>query len=147
MDTQMKIDGAKLRAIREAKSWSQEHLASAAGVSIRTVQRVESDGVASAETRLALASALSVSVSDLTLSGPALIHAHTQKVRIPARASLGVCIGAFASVGGLAYSYSAGAISSTEALGSLGVISGLLGVSLGVMGAILGWARARQTGT
>jgi transcriptional regulator with XRE-family HTH domain len=44
---------------------SQEHLASAAGLSVRTVQRVEIDGVPSAETRLALAAALGVPVADL----------------------------------------------------------------------------------
>jgi transcriptional regulator with XRE-family HTH domain len=55
MDTQMTINGNKVRTLREEKSWSQEHLANASGLSARTVQRVESAGVGSAETRLALA--------------------------------------------------------------------------------------------
>ena len=62
MEAQMKINGEAVRALREQKSWSQEHLASASGLSVRTVQRVEIDGVASAETRLALAAALDVPV-------------------------------------------------------------------------------------
>jgi transcriptional regulator with XRE-family HTH domain len=65
METQMKINGEAVRALREQKSWSQEHLAGASGLSVRTVQRVEMENVASAETRLALAAALGVSVADL----------------------------------------------------------------------------------
>ena len=52
MEAQMKINGEAVRALRERKSWSQEQLASAAGLSVRTVQRVEVENVASAETRL-----------------------------------------------------------------------------------------------
>ena len=65
MEAQMKINGEAVRALREQKSWSQEHLASASGLSVRTVQRVEIEGIASAETRLALAAALDVPVADL----------------------------------------------------------------------------------
>ena len=65
MDGHMKINGETVRALREKKSWSQEHLANASGVSERTIQRVEVDGVGSAETRLALAAALGVTVSEL----------------------------------------------------------------------------------
>ena len=45
MDTQMKIDAAVVKALREEKSWAQEHLASASGLSARTVQRVEAEGL------------------------------------------------------------------------------------------------------
>ena len=68
MEAQMKINGEAVRALREQKSWSQEHLASASGLSVRTVQRVEIEGIASAETRLALAAALDVPVADLMLA-------------------------------------------------------------------------------
>jgi len=81
----MTINGTAVRAQREKRSWSQEHLASASGLSVRTVQRVEADGVGSAETRLALAAALDVPVSDLQLpiltteaEPAAVVHAGTE---------------------------------------------------------------------
>ena len=65
MDMDMKTNARRLKQLREAKSWSQEHLAEASGLSLRTVQRVETDGNASPETRLALAGALGVDVAEL----------------------------------------------------------------------------------
>src|SRR5258708_25519522 len=55
----------RLKAMREAKSWSQGHLADAARLNIRTVQRIEAGDPASRETLLSLAAALDVSVSKL----------------------------------------------------------------------------------
>ena len=65
MDTVMAISGETVKILREAKAWSQAHLAEAAGLSLRTVQRVEAEGTASAETRLAIAAALDVPVNTL----------------------------------------------------------------------------------
>src|SRR2546423_1478872 len=58
---QTNATGQKIRALREKKSWTQEHLAGAARISPRTVQRAE-EGVMSAETKTAIASALDVPV-------------------------------------------------------------------------------------
>ena len=55
----------RLRAIREAKSWSQGHLADAAGLNVRTIQRIEAGDTASHETLLSLAAALDINVSEL----------------------------------------------------------------------------------
>lgn len=62
---EMKIDSRKIRGLREARGWSQEHLAEVAGLSARTVQRIEADGKASPESRMALAAALEVEASEL----------------------------------------------------------------------------------
>ncbi len=51
------IVATNVRALREHKTWTQEHLAQVADVTHRTIQRVESGDGASAETLLALASA------------------------------------------------------------------------------------------
>ena len=46
----MKIDAALIRQLREERAWPQEHLASVASLEPCTIQRVEADGSASAET-------------------------------------------------------------------------------------------------
>ena len=37
----MQIDASKIRAGRERRAWSQEQLAEVSGLSLRTIQRVE----------------------------------------------------------------------------------------------------------
>jgi transcriptional regulator with XRE-family HTH domain len=62
---EMKIDALKIKQLREARGWSQEHLAEVAGLSARTVQRIEAEGNASPESRMALAAALGVEATTL----------------------------------------------------------------------------------
>jgi transcriptional regulator with XRE-family HTH domain len=62
---EMKINTRLLKKLREEKSWSQEHLAEVSNLSLRTVQRVEADGNASPETKMALASVLGVDAAHL----------------------------------------------------------------------------------
>ena len=50
----LNIDTNKLIELRTQKAWSQQHLAEAANISLRTVQRIEKSGVASKESVLAL---------------------------------------------------------------------------------------------
>ena len=57
--------GTKIRRLREKKAWTQEHLAQAAELSLRTVQRAE-EGQTSAESLRAIASALDLMVEELT---------------------------------------------------------------------------------
>lgn len=68
MNNEMKLNTDFIKAERERRAWSQNHLADAAGISLRTIQRVESAGTASKETTLAIASALSTSVEQLVIA-------------------------------------------------------------------------------
>ena len=61
------MPGEALKKLREAKSWGQAHLAQAAGLNVRTVQRIEAGEPCSYETMLSLAAALGVEVSQLQL--------------------------------------------------------------------------------
>ena len=70
-DGKMKIDGQRIKQLREARGWSQEHLASICGLSARTVQRLEAEGSASLESRMAVAAALEVAAVDLLPVQPA----------------------------------------------------------------------------
>ncbi|REL36249.1 helix-turn-helix domain-containing protein [Thalassotalea euphylliae] len=57
----MLLSTDKLKKIRSEHGWSQEVLAKASGLSVRTIQRIESDGKASAESTLAIASVFNLS--------------------------------------------------------------------------------------
>ena len=59
------IDSKLLRATREKRFWSQQDLAQAAGLSERTVQRVEQGEAASLDTVKALAAAFNVNPTAL----------------------------------------------------------------------------------
>lgn len=56
----MKTCPTRVRQLREQRAWSQEQLAEIAGINVRTLQRVESAGGGSLDTRMALAAALEV---------------------------------------------------------------------------------------
>ena len=71
MDDDMKLSAKTVKRLRNERSWSQEQLAEIAGVSLRTIQRVEADGSASRETRTALAAVFEVDVRDLAEAEPA----------------------------------------------------------------------------
>jgi transcriptional regulator with XRE-family HTH domain len=63
----MKIDGDRVRREREQRAWTQEHLAGATGLSLRTIQRIETTGTASHDSVNALAAVLSLSVAELRM--------------------------------------------------------------------------------
>lgn len=62
---EMKVNTKLIKALREERAWSQEHLAMVAGLSARTVQRLEADGNASPESRMAIAAAFGVEPAQL----------------------------------------------------------------------------------
>jgi transcriptional regulator with XRE-family HTH domain len=63
MDVQ--LNTSLLKELRSKKLWSQEQLAAASGLSVRTIARVEKDGTAASETAKALASVFEVSIDSL----------------------------------------------------------------------------------
>jgi transcriptional regulator with XRE-family HTH domain len=65
LEMEMKLNATRLRELREGRAWSQEHLAAIAGLSARTIQRIESTGAAAYETALALAASLEVDLTEL----------------------------------------------------------------------------------
>lgn len=63
----MKINKVSVVALRNSQNWTQEDLAAAAGVSVRTIQRVETMGTGSQETSKALAAAFDVDIAKITM--------------------------------------------------------------------------------
>jgi transcriptional regulator with XRE-family HTH domain len=68
---QIRVDEAQVRRLRDGRGWSQEHLAEVAGISLRTVQRIENGEKAARESLMALAAAFGVDVMTLTINAEA----------------------------------------------------------------------------
>ena len=61
----MKINAERVLKARKEKAWSQEELATASGLNLRTIQRIETEASASLQSKKALASALDLDIHDL----------------------------------------------------------------------------------
>ena len=61
----MKVNRNLIQSLRKQRSWSQDELAAAAGLNLRTVQRIERSGDASLQSRRALAAALNIEGTEL----------------------------------------------------------------------------------
>ncbi|MGK7296749.1 MAG: helix-turn-helix domain-containing protein [Candidatus Wenzhouxiangella sp. M2_3B_020] len=66
----MEIRADTVRRERQRRGWTQQHLADAAGCSLRTVQRIERHGVASNESVSALCAVFELERGDLLVDDP-----------------------------------------------------------------------------
>ena len=139
MEFEVRLNPASVRNLRESKSWTQEHLASAAGIGVRTIQRMEADGAASAESRLAVAAALGVPVETFNADvSTAVARAEPRGVAMGKRwGYAGLLVGALAS--------SAGILSGSSNPAQVGVALGILGAFSGVVAAAIGVLSRRAT--
>jgi transcriptional regulator with XRE-family HTH domain len=76
----MKIKTELVLKARQQKSWSQEELAIASGLNLRTIQRIETEGMASLQSKKALASALDLDIHDLDHEEPRMRQEWEHKV-------------------------------------------------------------------
>jgi transcriptional regulator with XRE-family HTH domain len=67
----MEVCAQTVRNERQRRGWTQQHLADAAGCSLRTVQRIERHGVASNESVSALCAVFELDRADLLDDDPA----------------------------------------------------------------------------
>lgn len=72
----MNINGELIRKLRTGKGWSQDHLATTSGVSLRTVQRIEKSSSGALESKMAIASALEVSPETLSCEDESAAFSH-----------------------------------------------------------------------
>lgn len=61
----MRINVNAVLQLRKNKAWSQDELAIASGLNLRTVQRIESEALASLQSKKALAAAFDIDIHDL----------------------------------------------------------------------------------
>ncbi len=64
----MDINASVIKQHRTQKNWTQQHLADACGISLRTVQRVERYGNASNETVSALAAVFEIDQEEIVVN-------------------------------------------------------------------------------
>ncbi len=61
----MQVNHLKLKQLRETNAWSQSHLAEVSGLSLRTIQRMEKNGIASPESVKSVCASFNISTTDL----------------------------------------------------------------------------------
>mgnify|MGYP001338262876 CR=1 FL=1 len=66
----MKVDSDRIIELRSERSWSQEELAIASGLNLRTIQRIEKEGVISLQSKKALAATFAADISVLDYIEP-----------------------------------------------------------------------------
>lgn len=134
----MKVNGQLIRFLREQRGWSQEQLASAAGLGPRTIQRAEREGTASRETCLCLAATLESDMTALASIEVADVPARCPRQSVPSIASTGA---AFALAGGsvVLAGWLTGAPVVVLVLGSVLMLAGI--VALGARR----WEREKST--
>ncbi|AMJ97128.1 hypothetical protein AVL55_02460 [Alteromonas macleodii] len=68
MEKELMINSTVVKKLRKKSGWSQEQLAKASGLSLRTIQRVESESKASIETKVCLAATFQISLESLNVN-------------------------------------------------------------------------------
>ena len=66
----MKINSELIQQLRHNRSWSQEELAIATGLNLRTIQRIEKEGSASLQSRKAIAAAFERAIEEFDYEEP-----------------------------------------------------------------------------
>ena len=70
----MKANVDLILRLRKDRAWSQEELALAAGLNLRTIQRIETEATASLQSMKALASAFEVNIRALEQEESAMLN-------------------------------------------------------------------------
>jgi transcriptional regulator with XRE-family HTH domain len=77
----MEVNSDVIKQLRKAKGWTQQHLADASDVNLRTIQRVEREGSASNETVHALCAVFEIQRDQLSII-PQVDESQLQKVSL-----------------------------------------------------------------
>lgn len=86
----MQLNKETLKREREKRAWSQSHLAEVAGLSLRTVQRIERTGSASLDSAKAIASAFDKQVDQMCMPLP--ISGSRKLAQVPLFAAVGISV-------------------------------------------------------
>lgn len=120
------IDKSLIKKHRKERSWSQDQLASVSGLSLRTIQRIENEGICSLESKKSLAVAFEINANELDLN--------TTAIKTLASVNRGRKLGFADAIGGLVFAY----IGITMSFMSGHITSGEAGLYYGWIGAVCG---------
>lgn len=136
----MKVNNELIRALRTKHTMSQEALTEAANLSPRTVQRIESSGLASLESTMAIAAVFEIepdALEDTRLEEARI----AQNVRRGLYFGMaGLLIGALLAVVGVVLDFIAGGASAKQA----GLMLSAIGAFTGLFSALIGTLAHRQ---
>ena len=134
------INSELVKNLRKQKSWSQDQLSAIAGISLRTVQRVEKEGTCSLESRKALAAAFEIDAAELKLDGDAVeVAAAIHRGRKYGYA--GAIIGLIGAYTGISLDLVNGGMS----VGEAGAFYGGTGALFGACCAAIGWRSGERS--
>ncbi len=133
----MRINSALIKQLRNQRAWSQEQLALISGVSHRTIQRIESSGNCSLETKKALASVFEIEITVLDIDGDA-IAGKERRNRETRYGYIGAGLGFFGSYAGITATVLSGGMSYYQAGVYYGSVAALIGFSCLLIGLITG---------
>ena len=129
----MKIKSELIKQLRTQKAWSQEHLASASGLSLRTVQRIENGGACSLESKKAMASVFGLDATVLELQNNENSSNNHSGYKY---GYAGAVFGLICAYSGISFSLLNNHISYGEAGLYYGATGALVGLCCGVIGYI-----------
>lgn len=96
----MEVRSDVIRHYRQTKGWTQQHLADAASLSLRTVQRAEREGTTAKESAMAICSALMIDITELSVIPKAspedlqIVRIHNPLPTLAAGIIIGIAAGA-----------------------------------------------------
>lgn len=67
---EMQVNASMIKQERSKRAWSQEHLAQVTGLGLRTIQRIESSGMASNESVASIATVFEMTVAEFMVEPP-----------------------------------------------------------------------------
>jgi transcriptional regulator with XRE-family HTH domain len=133
---EMKVDIDRIKQLRRDRAMSQEELAGATGLSLRTIQRIETEGTASLESKKALACVFEVELETLDDTR----EERTRFLRGLTGGTIlgmaGALIGGASAFMGIYSSLVAGEMSAGDAGIALGTVGTLVGLTCGLIGVV-----------
>lgn len=123
----VKVNTDLIKQLRNKRAQSQEELAAAAGLSLRTVQRIESEGIASLESKKAIAGVFGIDSADLDDTREEKAEKAKTLQREVRNGYAGAWVGGACALIAIGYSFFTGGISAQAA----GIYSAVVAVGVG----------------